>query len=195
MCGFAGFLGSSALFGGGRAAPVATAMAGLHPPSRSRSWRAVARRRGGHRLRPPPPRHRRPLPGGRAADDVAAAGATSPSTMARSTTISTFGGSSRRRGIASTGGVIATPRPCSPRSRPGACEARSSVRSACSPSRCGTGASGADPRPRPARREAALLRLAGRGRGRRLPVRLGAEGASAAIPPSAARSTARRSLC
>ena len=39
----------------------------------------------------------------------------------------------------------------------------------------------ADPRPRPARREAALLRLAGRRRAFRLPVRLGAEGAR---PPS-----------
>ncbi len=114
-----------------------------HGPSRARRRGPVDRRRGGDRARPPPAGDRRPV-ARRAPADALARRPLRPHAQRRNLqSCRDPRASSKRRGRAdrAAGAAIPTPRPCSRRLRTGAWTARSSVRSACSHSACGTAGS------------------------------------------------------
>ena len=120
---------------------------------------------------------------------IRTAAATSSSTTVKSIIIRSFANSWRRKGGHRIGPAIPTRRRCSRRSKPGDCEKRwrRSVGMFAFASVGQEGAS-ADSRPRPDRREAALLRSADCRR--TVPVRFGAEGSGAA-PAIRARDRSR----
>ena len=109
------------------------------------------------------------------ADALGMAAATSSPTTARSTII--WSAAEPGEGGAPAGAAIRIPRRCWPRSSTGVSRRTAALRRHVRVGRVGQRAH-ADAGPRPARREAAILRLAGR---RSVPVRLRVEGAG---PPS-----------